>query len=172
MIGAAPSRQLLWPGNHRRSQPALLILVLQRCISTDTATPGAGTVVPPPGFNPNQAKKPLPRDTSATKRSSKNEGTATASTEKLVDLSGPVTGMAKLSAADNKDTSAALATSEKALDKKKGEKKTTVWQKVKHGVQHFWDGTKLLGAEIKISSNLALKMAAGYELSRRERRQV
>lgn len=80
--------------------------------------------------------------------------------------------MAKLSAADNKDTSAALATSEKALDKKKGEKKTTVWQKVKHGVQHFWDGTKLLGAEIKISSNLALKMAAGYELSRRERRQV
>lgn len=55
---------------------------------------------------------------------------------------------------------------------KKEEKKLTVWQKVKHGVQHFWDGTKLLGVEIKISWKLAVKMAAGYELSRRERRQV
>lgn len=55
---------------------------------------------------------------------------------------------------------------------KEEKKKETVWQKVKHGIQHFWDGTKLLGVEIKISYKLALKMAAGYELSRRERRQV
>jgi len=65
------------------------------------------------------------------------------------------------------------ATNDKALGEKvKDEKKLTIWQKVKHGVQHFWDGTKLLGVEMKISWNLALKMAAGYELSRRERRQL
>lgn len=65
------------------------------------------------------------------------------------------------------------AANDKALvEKVKDEKKLTIWQKVKHGVQHFWDGTKLLGVEMKISWNLALKMAAGYELSRRERRQV
>jgi LETM1 and EF-hand domain-containing protein 1 len=51
-------------------------------------------------------------------------------------------------------------------------KKLTVWEKVKHEAQHYWDGTKLLGKEIKISFNLALKMAAGHELSRRENRQV
>jgi hypothetical protein len=32
--------------------------------------------------------------------------------------------------------------------------------------------TKLLATEVRISSKLALRMAAGYELSRRENRQV
>jgi len=48
----------------------------------------------------------------------------------------------------------------------------TLWQKVKHEVQHYWDGTKLLATEVRISSRLALKMAAGYELTRRENRQL
>ncbi|CRK48669.1 hypothetical protein BN1723_020619, partial [Verticillium longisporum] len=43
---------------------------------------------------------------------------------------------------------------------------------VKKEVHHYWDGTKLLAAEVKISTRLALKMAAGYELSRRENRQL
>ena len=55
---------------------------------------------------------------------------------------------------------------------KKEEKKLTLAQKVKREVMHYWDGTKLLATEIKISTRLALKMAAGYELSRREHRQV
>ncbi|KAF2750821.1 LETM1-domain-containing protein [Sporormia fimetaria CBS 119925] len=55
---------------------------------------------------------------------------------------------------------------------KEEEPKKTLWQKVKHEAQHYWDGTKLLVAEVKISSKLALKMAAGYELTRREQRQL
>ncbi|QSL64726.1 hypothetical protein MERGE_002028 [Pneumocystis wakefieldiae] len=51
-------------------------------------------------------------------------------------------------------------------------KKKTIWQKIKHEAQHYWDGTKLLGAETKISWKLALKMAAGHELTRREHRQL
>ena len=56
--------------------------------------------------------------------------------------------------------------------KKEDPKKLTLGQKIKKEVAHYWDGTKLLAAEVKISSKLALKMAAGYELSRRENRQV
>ena len=59
-----------------------------------------------------------------------------------------------------------------AVEGKKAEKKMTLLQKVKHEVQHYWDGTKLLATEVKISTKLALKMAAGYELSRRENRQL
>ncbi|VVT57230.1 uncharacterized protein SAPINGB_P005599 [Magnusiomyces paraingens] len=52
------------------------------------------------------------------------------------------------------------------------EKKLTIWEKVKHEAQHYWDGTKLLGYEIKVSTKLVAKMAAGYELTRREDRQL
>jgi LETM1 and EF-hand domain-containing protein 1 len=71
------------------------------------------------------------------------------------------------------EKAAADKAEEKKVAKKEEErKKLTVWQKVKKEVQHYWDGTKLLAAEVKISSRLALKMAAGYELTRRENRQV
>lgn len=70
-------------------------------------------------------------------------------------------------------TSARKTTDEKAVAAKKEEEvKLTLWQKVKREVNHYWDGTKLLAAEVRISSKLALKMAAGYELTRRENRQV
>lgn len=72
------------------------------------------------------------------------------------------------------DKAAAVRSEESATDAehKKEEKKMTMWQKVKHEAQHYWDGTKLLATEVRISTKLALKMAAGYELSRRENRQL
>ena len=51
-------------------------------------------------------------------------------------------------------------------------KKMTIWEKVKHEAHHYWEGTKLLGLEIKISTRLLMKMTAGYELTRREYRQL
>lgn len=59
-----------------------------------------------------------------------------------------------------------------SVDSKPVEKKLTLWEKVKHEAQHYWDGTKLLGYEIKVSTKLVAKMAAGYELTRRENRQL
>jgi LETM1 and EF-hand domain-containing protein 1 len=59
-----------------------------------------------------------------------------------------------------------------AVAKKEASKSLTIGQKVMKELRHYWDGTKLLGTEVKISFKLALKMAAGYELSRRENRQV
>jgi len=61
---------------------------------------------------------------------------------------------------------------DKAAAKAEEKKKLTLWQKIKREVVHYWDGTKLLAVEVRISTKLALKMAAGYELTRRETRQL
>lgn len=50
--------------------------------------------------------------------------------------------------------------------------KKSVWEKVKHELNHYWDGTKLLGYEIKVLTKLLFKVAAGYALSRRETNQL
>ena len=49
---------------------------------------------------------------------------------------------------------------------------TRVWKKVKHEAAHYWNGTKLLVSEVKISSRLQWKLLHGETLTRRERRQV
>ncbi|OWB73743.1 hypothetical protein B5S31_g3503 [[Candida] boidinii] len=51
-------------------------------------------------------------------------------------------------------------------------KKESLWTKIKHEANHYWNGTKLLGYEIKISSKLFIKMLSGYELTRRETSQL
>jgi LETM1 and EF-hand domain-containing protein 1 len=47
-----------------------------------------------------------------------------------------------------------------------------IWVTVKDGAAHYWDGTKLLGTEMKISSRLLWKVLHGGKLTRREKRQV
>ncbi|PVU92960.1 hypothetical protein BB560_003116 [Smittium megazygosporum] len=54
----------------------------------------------------------------------------------------------------------------------KPENKPTLWEKVKHEARHYWDGTKLFGKEIKISTKLFIKMLSGTQLTRREQRQL
>lgn len=49
---------------------------------------------------------------------------------------------------------------------------TRVWKKVKHEANHYWNGTKLLVSEVRISSRLQWKILQGETLTRRERRQV
>lgn len=50
--------------------------------------------------------------------------------------------------------------------------KAPLMDRIKHEIQHYWDGTKLLGYEIKVSSKLLFRMIRGYELSRREQSQL
>lgn len=52
------------------------------------------------------------------------------------------------------------------------EPKKSIWEKVKHEANHYWNGTKLLGYEIKVSTRLLVKMVAGYGLTRRESNQL
>ncbi|KAI0596505.1 mitochondrial distribution and morphology protein 38 [Biscogniauxia sp. FL1348] len=144
--------------------PTRALLIPLRSISTErhSVVPPGG---PPPGFNAEQAKKPLPKDepSAATKKASgsKTETSDGISAEK----------QAEIATAEPKSLTE-LAAKKDAEVEKKEEKKLTLGQKIKHELQHYWDGTKLLATEVKISSRLALKMAAGYELTRRENRQL
>lgn len=49
---------------------------------------------------------------------------------------------------------------------------TRIWSKVKHEAAHYWNGTKLLVSEVRISARLQWKILHGESLTRRERRQV
>lgn len=85
------------------------------------------------------------------------------------------TAMAKFSKTELESKKAAAENSVEenpSGEPKKDQQKLTLGQKIKLEAQHYWDGTKLLATEVKISTRLALKMAAGYELSRRENRQL
>ncbi|XP_076750931.1 leucine zipper and EF-hand containing transmembrane protein 1 [Xylocopa sonorina] len=48
--------------------------------------------------------------------------------------------------------------------------KTSIWQKVKGEVLHYYHGFRLLGLDIKISAKLVWRILKGKELSRREHR--
>ena len=159
---------------------ALALLVPRRPYATDTSSTGSGAAnFPPPGFNAEEAKKPLLPDESkksSSQKISSNVATSVQGQTSLAKENGDVTGVAQTQA--NEDRSLDDLATEKAQHEKKlaestkTQAKLTLWQKVKREANHYWDGTKLLGTEVRISFKLALKMAAGYELSRRENRQL
>jgi LETM1 and EF-hand domain-containing protein 1 len=133
---------------------ALAILIpQQRGYATEQSTSNSSQSYPPPGFNAEQAKKPIPQEQAQ-------------SSQKVAkpETFEPVTK-------DVKPASSKTAVESQKTEEKEA-KKLTMGQKVKKELQHYWDGTKLLATEVKISTRLAVKMAAGYELSRREHRQV
>ncbi|KAF3174312.1 LETM1 domain-containing protein mdm28, mitochondrial [Orbilia oligospora] len=146
-----------------------------RLLSTETSPHGSIPSGPPPGFNAKQAQKPLPRDKAPAKTS---QASAPQSTNKSLAKESDVVspnGNSQVPIAVESKTEGVSAKDEKKdseKEKKKEGEKLTLWQKVKKEANHYWDGTKLLGTEIKISTKLVVKMAAGYELSRREHRQL
>ena len=167
-----------------RQLPAVAILIPRKALSTETSTGHGGDGSgPPPGFNIEQAKKPLPKDSDKQSSTAKS-ASPTPSRKKPTQINIPTyepSAMAPTKASEarslaelaaEKASGADKAEDKKAMEKKEERKKMTIWQKVKHEVMHYWDGTKLLATEVRISSRLALKMAAGYELTRREHRQL
>ncbi|KAF5518789.1 LETM1 domain-containing protein mdm28 [Colletotrichum aenigma] len=156
-----------------RRTNALAILVPLRQLGTDHHNHGQHSG-PPPGFNVEEAKKPLPKETAT---AAKTESKATKESNDASQSEKAASGDKALADKANSDaslTELAAAKNAAVETKKDGKKdeKLTVWQKVKKEAHHYWDGTKLLAAEVRISTRLALKMAAGYELSRRENRQL
>lgn len=162
-----------------RHVPAIALLVPTRSLSTETSQHGGNTDQPPPGFNVKEAQKPLPRDQEQKKVQSMPKADdkiaqdsanfvakTTTHVETKAEEEQALSELAAEKAAEDR------AEEKKEVVKKEEKKKLTVWQRVKHEVQHYWDGTKLLATEVRISSRLALKMAAGYELTRREHRQL
>lgn len=105
------------------------------------------------------------KDSNEQTQTSKDGATAIDKTKALENAT-----ISELATAKSADASKAGSTA--IAEKKEESKKLTLGQKIKKEIAHYWDGTKLLATEVRISSKLALKMAAGYELSRRENRQV
>lgn len=160
---------------------ALAILLPRRPYSTETSTNGPGGAhFPPPGFNTEQAKKPLPSDDSKKSLSISTDAASVKAQTTAAKSEGTVSGVAKTSAMEQSSlnemaatkASAAKSEEKKPEDTKSKQPKLTIMQKVKKEILHYWDGTKLLATEVRISFKLAVKMAAGYELSRRENRQL
>lgn len=163
---------------------AVAILLPRRNYATEPSTSNVGGAgFPPPGFNAKEAKKPIPKEES--KHSAASKVASDAATSIAEDTVGGVskaqaTGVEKTKAMEDRSL-AELAANKAAstqveednlAEAKKEPKKLTLAQKVKREIRHYWDGTKLLATEVRISTKLALKMAAGYELSRRENRQL
>jgi LETM1 and EF-hand domain-containing protein 1 len=153
------------------------ILIPLRFLQTET-TSSSSQNYPPPGYDAKQASKPLHKLDSQQQAPKKEASDLEQSL--IIPKTGP-TAHAKTVAQDartlkelaREKDDAETSAEKKALSKKEEEKKKlTIGQKIKKELLHYWDGTKLLVAEVRISSKLALKMAAGYELTRRERRQV
>jgi len=151
------------------NNPTTALLIPLRSLSTGTATHAGPPGGPPPGFNAEEAKKPLPRENNVTGTTSGAAESSDITAKDAASKSPEPTlgdGASLTQLAAQKEGSAGK------LEAKTEEKKLTLGQKIKREAQHYWDGTKLLATEVKISSRLALKMAAGYELTRRENRQL
>lgn len=153
----------------QRQIPSLL--VAQRQYATETSTnSGNDGNYPPPGFNAEQAKKPLSQDA--------NKNAADGHKAPDVNIPAHEPTAAPPTNAEESRTLSELAAAKEAYEEKKVAKKEeekknlTIRQKIMKEMHHYWDGTKLLATEVKISSKLALRMAAGYELTRREHRQL
>jgi LETM1 and EF-hand domain-containing protein 1 len=144
---------------------AIAILLPYRSFQTETSQSTSTGSYPPPGLDPKKLQGSQQTD---------------APEKATIPKTGPT--VHPKTAAQDAQTASELGSEKAALEagaekkaiakKDEEKKKLTLWEKVKHEAAHYWDGTKLLGFEIRISSKLALKMAAGYELTRRERRQV
>ncbi|RDW86654.1 MRS7 family protein [Aspergillus mulundensis] len=168
-LGAAAAGLRYNSRNFPSQVTALAILVPKRGYSTEQSTNTSGpSNLPPPGFNAEQAKKPIPVDQAQSASAKANQETnpkgALSVQSQNVQSTSKQSDLVK-SAAEEKDKKG-------GEEPKKEAKKLTIGQKIKKEVQHYWDGTKLLATEVRISSRLALKMAGGYELSRREHRQL
>lgn len=157
-----------------RSLPTTSIYIPLRYLQTETSS--STHSYPPPGFDVDKASKPLHKQEQQQQAPKKEaipqdaivpKSGATSSPKTIAQDGHTIKELAK-GKADAETTA-----EKKALSKKEEEKvKLTIGQKIKKELLHYWDGAKLLVAEVRISSKLALKMAAGYELTRRERRQV
>ncbi|EEP82818.1 hypothetical protein UREG_07683 [Uncinocarpus reesii 1704] len=164
--GRAPSRL-----------PALAILIpQQRSYATGPSTshgPGGPPNFPPPGFNAQQAQKPLPKEsTGSSPTTSSTSVPDSEATGAVKQTSSPKATESAKGVVQTKEKTLEAEAAAKQVEEPKETKKLTLGQKIKKEIQHYWDGTKLLATEVKISTRLAVKMAAGYELSRRENRQL
>ncbi|KFM25310.1 LETM1 and EF-hand domain-containing protein 1, mitochondrial [Auxenochlorella protothecoides] len=102
--------------------------------------------------------RPAPGEVSLSKRARKLAGVAVGAVR--------ATAVFVLSVPSRLAAFAALPGEEKRAAALRG------WQVVKREAKHYWIGTKLLGADVRIASRLCLRVLRGRTLTRRERTQL
>lgn len=132
-------RQRLASSN--REVTAFVLAVPKRYYATETSSQTTGADGPPPGFNLDQAKKPLPKDSTKQEASGTSPSPTIEELKKEENLTAPGAGKPSgvpPTAAVNASTLTELAT-QKAKDEDKenklakaGESKKTLWQKVRY----------------------------------------
>ena len=131
---------------------ALAIALPRRNYATETSTSqGSGASGPPPGFNINEAKKPLARDED---KEAKTGASSNGSVDELKAGDGSVNAPSATLPSEVAPTSSAvnaslsdLATQKKKTEEKSGKvakaeenKKLTLGQRIMKEVHHYWDG--------------------------------
>lgn len=131
---------------------ALAIALPRRHYATETSTSqGSGANGPPPGFNINEAKKPLAREEN---KEAKSEPSPTPTVEELKAADGSVKTPSATLPSEVAPTSSAVnaSLSDLAAEKQKKEeksgkvakaednKKLTLGQRIMKEVHHYWDG--------------------------------
>ncbi|KAE8223705.1 hypothetical protein CF319_g3298 [Tilletia indica] len=110
---------------------------------------------------------------SAPSSASSSSQTNSASQKSLQDQESEKTSVAKLDASAKASSKEVADTSESEKDKgPKLSLPVRIWNKVKEEAQHYWHGSKLLGKEVSISARLLRRLMLGYNLTRREYRQL
>ncbi|KAK0564223.1 LETM1 domain-containing protein ylh47 [Tilletia horrida] len=79
---------------------------------------------------------------------------------------------AEKSVTPSKSASKDVAEQKADSDKPKASLPVRIWHKIKEEAQHYWHGSKLLAKEVSISSRLLRRLMLGYNLTRREHRQL
>ncbi|KAI5459157.1 LETM1-like protein-domain-containing protein [Mariannaea sp. PMI_226] len=150
----------------RNATIPIALLIPARYMGTEHHRPDGPPAGPPPGFNAELAKKPLPKEPTVSAKKDAKAKDVEVKEAKETGATQEASAVTEVST--QKDAAAAT----QVAQKEKEEPKLTLWQKVKKEANHYWDGTKLLAAEVRISWRLALRMTAGYELTRRENKQL
>lgn len=111
----------------------------------------------------------LPKSNNTFITSHRSQSTQSTTDNKKPNANTTATATAPPAVAEKKPVAEVVANPSKEVP---ADVKPPLWDRVKHEVQHYWAGTKLLGYEVKVSTKLLFKMLRGYELSRREHNQL
>ncbi|CAE6454789.1 unnamed protein product [Rhizoctonia solani] len=89
----------------------------------------------------------------------------------------PIKSNANSTGVSTSEAKSVVPAEDKSVTKSKDETKpegrlAKTWAWIKHEANHYWDGSKLLAAEVRVSSKLLRKVLNGARLTRRERRQL
>lgn len=181
-IAVSSSRRRRFSANGRNAS----LILRKRYQHTQPETTSSNSSPPPPppsntgGKNAKQKSKPSPALYQSAGTNRKEADTPTSHIARAVPVArDPASELGFEANQTSASQSMLIEKQEVALKAKEAEAKwkqrplvKRVWIKVKEEAAHYWHGTKLLAKEVRISGRLVRRLMLGYNLTRREHRQL